>query len=229
MRTVPMQIRSVTGLAAFLALIGSPTPADLHAQASGNGPAVVPREEAYLDSAAPLGSSPPHWTIEEGADRALSVHFAASPASRPELWEAVNWALERWADVPGLPFRFRVTASSESADIRFLWIEAFDDARSGSTDWHVDADGSLAGVTVTLALRHADSLDMSAEFLRLVALHELGHALGLPHSEDPGDVMHPGNRNSALSLRDVRTIQQLYGVEARLGPATPGSSDESRR
>jgi hypothetical protein len=46
-----------------------------------------------------------------------------------------------------------------------------------------------------------------------VALHEAGHALGLGHSDKPGDVMYPYyRRNMPLSANDVGAVQQLYGV-----------------
>ncbi len=45
-----------------------------------------------------------------------------------------------------------------------------------------------------------------------VALHEAGHALGLGHSDNPGDVMYPYYRSGAqLSTNDIGAVQQLYG------------------
>ena len=43
-----------------------------------------------------------------------------------------------------------------------------------------------------------------------VAVHEVGHALGLPHSSDANDVMYPATRTSVLSERDRRTASVLY-------------------
>jgi hypothetical protein len=49
-----------------------------------------------------------------------------------------------------------------------------------------------------------------------VALHELGHSLGLGHSDDPSDVMYPYyKRVSTLNSGDVAAVQTLYAA----GPA----------
>jgi predicted Zn-dependent protease len=142
----------------------------------------------------------------------LRVHFEEPPEKRPYFWRSVQHALDTWNEVGGLPVSLRVTAVRGSADIVFRWTRHFDESHAGITNWTTDAEGWLRSVTVTLAERHVDGTPMSDEFLLFVALHELGHALGLPHSDDPSDVMHPGNRNRRLSARDVRSVLHLYGV-----------------
>lgn len=46
--------------------------------------------------------------------------------------------------------------------------------------------------------------------IALTAAHEMGHALGLSHSDSPADVMFPRNTATRLSVRDYRTVEALY-------------------
>jgi hypothetical protein len=56
-----------------------------------------------------------------------------------------------------------------------------------------------------------------------VALHELGHSLGLGHSDDPSDVMYPYYKLvSTLNTGDIAAVQSLYAAgPAITAPAPP--------
>jgi len=52
-----------------------------------------------------------------------------------------------------------------------------------------------------------------------VTLHELGHALGLGHSDNPADVMYPYyKRNTGLQAGDIAAIQTLYAAQTSAAP-----------
>jgi len=188
---------------------------------SATAQSVVPPGAAYVESpedAATTTSA--RWLTPPPGPRVLRVAFASPPGGRGAFWDAARRALDVWAAVPGLPVRFKITEATDSADIEFRWIDRFPTSQAGAAHRRLDADGYIRRVVVVLSREHADGSPMSDEFRRLVALHEVGHALGLPHSEDPGDVMHPGNRNFTISHRDLRSLDALYA--AKPAPEAPG-------
>ncbi|XP_066555674.1 collagenase 3 [Amia ocellicauda] len=157
-----------------------------------------------------------------------------------EVDDAIQRALQVWAKVT--PLRF-TRIYSGTADIMISF-----GAREHGDFYPFDGpDGTLAH-----AFAPAPGIGGDAHFdddetftsgsrgynLFLVAAHELGHAMGLSHSKDPGALMYPiysysDPRSYSLPYDDVKGIQSLYGSNTDVDenpnpkppPTTPNACD----
>ena len=129
---------------------------------------------------------------------------------QPSFLDAVRSAFQRWQEV--VPVRFNLDADSSSAEVRVQWRIQFEGERSGQTDVQWDEDGRLTGGVVTLATFDAKGQPFAPDDVRVLALHEIGHLIGLDHSPDPGDIMYAQPKVRELSPRDVRTAALLYDL-----------------
>jgi predicted Zn-dependent protease len=139
---------------------------------------------------------------------ALPDSFASQLA---RTTRAVEAGLDRWAALR-LGVTFQVVRDSAAADIVVTWIEQFGSERSGQADIEFDEDGVIHRARLTLALRNVDGQPLTDEQLRIVATHEVGHALGMPHSARPADVMYPTAALDGLSARDRATASLIYSI-----------------
>ncbi len=133
--------------------------------------------------------------------------------------DAVRNAFGRWEEV-GVPVRFTLDADSASAEVRFQWRTQFEGGRTGQTDLVWDRDGHLIRGVVTLATFNPDGQPLGLDEMRVLALHEIGHVIGLDHCPDSSDLMFPQMRVRDLSPRDIATALLLYQLPP--GPVRAG-------
>jgi hypothetical protein len=165
----------------------------------------------YLNEvvAASADSSLHRW--DDRGDRPVRVYLPAGEVEnlQPAFLDAIRSAFERWMQA-GIPVRFDPNSDSARAEVLFQWTRRFPMDRTGQTDLTWDEDGRIRSGVVTIATLDPKGQPLGPEDVHVVALHEIGHLLGLDHSADSSDIMFASTRVRDLSPRDIRTGLLLY-------------------
>jgi len=145
--------------------------------------------------------------------RPVRVYLATGTAAnfQPQFLGAVGAAFQRWQEA-GVPVRWDLAADSAAAEVRFKWKVQFEEERTGQTDLTWDQDGHLQTAIVTLATFDPKGHPLGTDEVRVIALHEIGHLIGLDHSSDTTDIMYPVTKVRDLSPRDIQTAMLLYDL-----------------
>jgi len=166
------------------------------------------------------------WSFASGSGTSTSP---ISGSVQSQYQAVIERAIQTWAAATGLTFT-QVPASAAS-DIQIGWGD-FDTTSSGTVGYTSSA-GDNAGQIQSVIVRLEDpaedpliagiggALTYSGTQTELyqVALHEIGHALGLAESSDPNSVMFPllGPSNTSLDATDITDVDALYNPTAVAG------------
>jgi hypothetical protein len=133
-----------------------------------------------------------------------------------DLQNAAARGVRAWHGHP-LPLSVRTRATGEPPDVTVEWAQTVEDGRLGRAEVEWVRNGTevqvhVVGFTIATHAPGGTGSTLTPRQIELVAAHEMGHALGLPHSDDVRDVMFPTNTATRLTARDFRTVESLYSL-----------------
>lgn len=153
-------------------------------------------------------SQPPLRVFIGGGDQGFRSSFPGLFAS----------AMNEWASASNGKIRWTRASDPSSADITVQWNSRVNGSEPESgetrTRFGVGPEGYrvITHASISIVTMPNGAAVTDAE-MRKICLHEIGHALGLKHSSNTGDIMYwqsNGAQLSALGPRDATTINRLY-------------------
>jgi predicted Zn-dependent protease len=164
------------------------------------------------------------WTPNKGP---VTVSIKKGKGVTPEALASIQTAIDRWnqklSSVPGGPTGLTLTEST-GTDIE-ISVSVGGGATLGSAQWRTESRFSCIGTKVNIKLSgKAFGNNFSPQSRVNVAVHELGHALGLGHSTAPSDVMYATGDYGDNNLTDI-SPGNLDGLKVIYDPSRANTCD----
>ena len=125
-------------------------------------------------------------------------------------------------------FSFVFVGTKSTANIEVIFIESgmtnicHNDKALGCCKYvpapTVHGNKRILGAKVYISVNGLDGKPMTKNQVYTIMLHEIGHSLGLKHSEDKNSLMFEGTNSEMaegqeIQPEDVKALYKLYGIE----------------
>jgi hypothetical protein len=170
-----------------------------------------------------LQPGPARWPAGE-----MILAWIDSTQAPPGADALLERALKNWTDAAEGRVALKKTAFEDNAKLRIRFIRS--ETNYGETAPHVDArTRAIVGADVGIRADAPGDLLNQRIVIYLTSLHELGHALGLRHSDDFGAIMYRFREPGDGERYFMNYRQRLRSVEDIGAPVATGISAEDLR
>ncbi len=146
--------------------------------------------------------------------------------SQSDYKYTIYQVLSYYNDVFDGYFKFFVTKKPEKADILIDVVDYFDSNQTPDSVYMAGVTNtSISGQDRSLTKAHIQLLStrpnskktVTKDEMFKVALHEVGHAIGIiGHSPDEKDVLYASSNVKSFSKRDINTVKIMYSGDEKL-------------
>ena len=190
------------------------------------GPTVSEDKRTPIDNhPLPTNQDTRFAAVDRWSKNTLTYRFLNCPSALPcgDAQDAVRSAMQVWNGLTNIEF----VESGGLVDVEIQWTTTFEDLG--------EVGGALAyaffprfGGDIYFDDAEPWTLFDRGEWdFYLVALHELGHTLGLDHSDDENAIMYPYSGFATdIGQDDINGIQYLYGTPDGTVPSGDGNQPD---